>query len=160
MKKIISLLGCCFIAISTLTACENNNLPAWADTDVLTPKAQTMIDTLNAFDYDGVAEIYNNPAVDASTFEASGEIIETYGTFESYGNVSYVLRIVWIRRVGTSTDAGARLIQSQHRHLVRELYKKFYPCPAAHRLPSSITRRSASSLRRQASLIRAHSSLS
>ena len=90
MKKIISLLGCCFIAISTLTACENNNLPAWADTDVLTPKAQTMIDTLNAFDYDGVAEIYNNPAVDASTFEASGEIIETYGTFESYGNVSYV----------------------------------------------------------------------
>ena len=89
MKKIISLLGCCFIAISTLTACENNNLPAWADTDVLTPKAQTMIDTLNAFDYDGVAEIYNNPAVDASTFEASGEIIETYGTFESYGNVSY-----------------------------------------------------------------------
>ena len=47
-------------------------------------------DTLNAFDYDGVAEIYNNPAVDASTFEASGEIIETYGTFESYGNVSYV----------------------------------------------------------------------
>lgn len=70
------------------------------------------------------------------------------------------LRIVWIRRVGTSTDAGARLIQSQHRHLVRELYKKFYPCPAAHRLPSSITRRSASSLRRQASLIRAHSSLS
>mgnify|MGYP000068469350 CR=1 FL=1 len=28
--------------------------------------------------------------VDASTFEASGEIIETYGTFESYGNVSYV----------------------------------------------------------------------
>lgn len=63
MKKIISLLGCCFIAISTLTACENNNLPAWADTDVLTPKAQTMIDTLNAFDYDGVAEIYNNPAV-------------------------------------------------------------------------------------------------
>ena len=47
MKKIISLLGCCFIAISTLTACENNNLPAWADTDVLTPKAQTMIDTLN-----------------------------------------------------------------------------------------------------------------
>lgn len=49
MKKIISLLGCCFIAISTLTACENNNLPAWADTDVLTPKAQTMIDTLNAF---------------------------------------------------------------------------------------------------------------
>ena len=49
-----------------------------------------MIDTLNAFDYDGVAEIYNNPAVDASTFEASGEIIETYGTFESYGNVSYV----------------------------------------------------------------------
>lgn len=45
MKKIISLLGCCFIAISTLTACENNNLPAWADTDVLTPKAQTMIDT-------------------------------------------------------------------------------------------------------------------
>ncbi len=83
MKKIISLLGCCFIAISTLTACENNNLPAWADTDVLTPKAQTMIDTLNAFDYDGVAEIYK-------TFEASGEIIETYGTFESYGNVSYV----------------------------------------------------------------------
>ena len=70
MKKIISLLGCCFIAISTLTACENNNL--------------------NAIDYDGVAEIYNNPAVDASTFEASGEIIETYGTFESYGNVSYV----------------------------------------------------------------------
>lgn len=43
MKKIISLLGCCFIAISTLTACENNNLPAWADTDVLTPKAQTMM---------------------------------------------------------------------------------------------------------------------
>ena len=84
MKKIISLLGCCFIAISTLTACGNNNLPAWADIDVLTPKAQTMIDTLNAFDYDGVAEIYNNPAVDASTFEASGEIIETYG------NVSYV----------------------------------------------------------------------
>lgn len=31
-----------------------------------------------------------HPAVDASTFEASGEIIETYGTFESYGNVSYV----------------------------------------------------------------------
>ena len=49
-----------------------------------------MIDTLNAFDYDGVAEIYNNPAVDASTFEASGEIIKTYGTFESYGDVSYV----------------------------------------------------------------------
>ena len=46
MKKIISLLGCCFIAISTLTACGN--------------------------------------------FEASGEIIETYGTFESYGDVSYV----------------------------------------------------------------------
>ena len=84
MKKIISLLGCCFIAISTLTACGNNNLPAWADTDVLTQKAQTMIDTLNVFDYDGVAEIYNNLAIDASTFEASGEIIETYG------DVSYV----------------------------------------------------------------------
>lgn len=64
--------------------------PILTTSDVLTPKAQTMIDTLNAFDYDGVAEIYNNPAVDASTFEASGEIIETYGTFESYGNVSYV----------------------------------------------------------------------
>ena len=57
MKKIISLLGCCFIAISTLTACENNNLPAWADTDVLTPKAQTMIDTLNAFDYGNVSYV-------------------------------------------------------------------------------------------------------
>lgn len=63
-----------------------------------------MIDTLNAFDYDGVAEIYNNPAVDASTFEASGEIIETYGTF-SYGNVSYVAdklmtdRICWVIQI-------------------------------------------------------------
>lgn len=56
----------------------------------LTNTACGLLDTLNAFDYDGVAEIYNNPAVDASTFEASGEIIETYGTFESYGNVSYV----------------------------------------------------------------------
>ena len=84
MKKIISLLGCCFIAISTLTACGNNNLPAWADIDVLTPKAQTMIDTLNAFDYDGVAEIYNNPAVDASTFEASGEITVSYTHLDVY----------------------------------------------------------------------------
>lgn len=62
MKKIISLLGCCFIAISTLTACENNNLPAWADTDVLTPKAQTMIDTLNAF-------VENGPTSMMMTFQ-------------------------------------------------------------------------------------------
>lgn len=90
MKKTISLLVCCIISISILAACGNNNLPAWTDTDVLTQKARTMIDTLNTLDYDGVAEIYNNPAVDASTFEASGEIIETYGAFESYGDVSYV----------------------------------------------------------------------
>lgn len=49
-----------------------------------------MIDTLNSFDYDSVADIYNNPAVDASTFEASGETIKDYGTFESYGGISYV----------------------------------------------------------------------
>ncbi len=90
MKKIISLLVCCVIAISTLVACGSNKLPEWADTDVLTEKTHTMIDALNDFDYDGVAEIFNNPAVDASTFEASGEIIETYGAFESYGDVSYV----------------------------------------------------------------------
>lgn len=90
MKKMINLLVCCVIAISTLVACGSNNLPEWADTDLLTEKAHTMIDALNDFDYDGVAEIFNNPAVDASTFEASGEIIKTYGAFKSYGDVSYV----------------------------------------------------------------------
>lgn len=102
MKKIINLLACCLIVTSLLTACGNNKLPEWADTEALTEKARTMIDTLNAFDYDGVSEIYDNPEVDATTFEASGEIIKTYGEFESYGDVSYV---------ADKTDDGSEFVR-------------------------------------------------
>ena len=98
MKKIINLLACCLIVTSLLTACGNNKLPEWADTEALTEKARTMIDTLNAFDY----EIYDNPEVDATTFEASGEIIKTYGEFESYGDVSYV---------ADKTDDGSEFVR-------------------------------------------------
>ena len=52
-------------------------MPEWADTEVLTENARVLIDTLNDFDYEGVAKIYNNPAVDASTFEASGKTVES-----------------------------------------------------------------------------------
>lgn len=102
MKKIINLLACCLIVTSLLTACGNNKLPEWADTEALTEKARTMIDTLNAFDYDGVSEIYDNPEVDATTFEASGEIIKTYGEYESYGDVSYV---------ADKTDDGSEFVR-------------------------------------------------
>lgn len=91
-----------YIVTSLLTACGNNKLPEWADTEALTEKARTMIDTLNAFDYDGVSEIYDNPEVDATTFEASGEIIKTYGEFESYGDVSYV---------ADKTDDGSEFVR-------------------------------------------------
>lgn len=101
-EKIINLLACCLIVTSLLTACGNNKLPEWADTEALTEKARTMIDTLNAFDYDGVSEIYDNPEVDATTFEASGEIIKTYGEFESYGDVSYV---------ADKTDDGSEFVR-------------------------------------------------
>ena len=56
---------------------------------VLTENARVLIDTLNDFDYEGVAKIYNNPAVDASTFEASGKTVESLGAFEDYGDVSF-----------------------------------------------------------------------
>ena len=79
----------CLVAIVALASCGSNKLPEWADTEVLTENARVLIDTLNDFDYEGVAKIYNNPAVDASTFEASGKTIESLGAFEDYGDVSF-----------------------------------------------------------------------
>ena len=72
MKKIVKVLFC-LVAIVALASCGSNKLPEWADTEVLTENARVLIDTLNDFDYEGVAKIYNNPAVEATTFEASGK---------------------------------------------------------------------------------------
>lgn len=88
MKKIIKVLFC-LMAVVALVSCGGNKLTEWADTDALTEEARVLIDTLNDFDYDGVAKIYNNPAVDASTFEASGKTIESCGAFKDYGDVSF-----------------------------------------------------------------------
>lgn len=49
MKKIINLLACCLIVTSLLTACGNNKLPEWADTEALTEKARTMIDMIVSY---------------------------------------------------------------------------------------------------------------
>ena len=73
MKKIVKVLFC-LVAIVALASCGSNKLPEWADTEVLTENARVLIDTLNDFDYEGVAKIYNNPAVDASTFEDYGDV--------------------------------------------------------------------------------------
>lgn len=88
MKKIVDILFC-LVAVVALASCGGNNLPEWADTEALTEKAHVLIDTMNNLDYEGVAELYNNPAVDASTFEANGEIIKGVGAFEDYGGVSF-----------------------------------------------------------------------
>ena len=88
MKKIVEILFC-LVAVVALASCGGNKLPEWADTEALTEKAHVLIDTMNDLDYEGVAEIYNNPAVDASTFEANGEIIKGVGAFEDYGDVSF-----------------------------------------------------------------------
>ena len=88
MKKIVKVLFC-LVAIVALASCGSNKLPEWADTEVLTENARVLIDALNDFDYEGVAKIYNNPAVDASTFEASGKTVESLGAFEDYGDVSF-----------------------------------------------------------------------
>lgn len=86
-KVLVSVIA--LIALMTLASCGSNKLPEWADTDTLTENAQILIDTLNRFDYEGVAEIYNNPAVTAATFEESGELVSGMGTFTDYGAASF-----------------------------------------------------------------------
>ena len=56
MKKIVKVLFC-LVAIVALASCGSNKLPEWADTEVLTENARVLIDTLNDFDYEGVAKI-------------------------------------------------------------------------------------------------------
>ena len=88
MKKFIIILFC-LVSIVGLTSCGNFKLPEWADTDTLTENARVLIDTMNKFDYEGVAKIYDNPAVDASAFEHGGKTIESLGTFNKYGDVAF-----------------------------------------------------------------------
>ena len=59
MKKIVKVLFC-LVAIVALASCGSNKLPEWADTEVLTENARVLIDTLNDFDYEGVAKIYTS----------------------------------------------------------------------------------------------------
>lgn len=91
MKKISKILSATItlVALIVLTSCGGNKLPEWANTDALTEDAQVIIDTLNKFDYEGVAEIYNNPEITASTFEASGELLSSMGNFVDYGDTTY-----------------------------------------------------------------------
>lgn len=88
MKKAFGILFC-ILSFAVLASCGSKQLPDWADTDALTEKARVMIDTLNAYDYEGVAALYDDPAVDASTFEAAGELIEEAGAFVDYGQTAF-----------------------------------------------------------------------
>lgn len=104
LYKFAGFAGALLLCMVLLAGCGSSNLPlpAWADGDALTAKAETVLDDLNAKDYGAVTahfkEVYRATLTDESWESQFTPIFEKTGAFQEYTKTQLL---------GTKEDTGA-----------------------------------------------------
>ncbi len=94
MKKYLAVCVMFFLGLAMLAACSSGNPPEGVDADAAETTAKEVIGTMNAKDYEALTALFREdlqPLVPADAWaEQIDPTLDTFGAFESYGEVSYV----------------------------------------------------------------------